>query len=330
MRRALPILLLVSLLGAPALAQERAQRNVRLCMTGASAALRQAFAVELRARGFAVSDGCADAAADGWVVRLDVPDPLGAVWIVATPPVEHERRARVDGPLDTLDEHALALTAASLLEEEVIPPPPATVVGSPGVGLASPDPAAVVVDGGATDPAATSDDASIASTSGHAVASTPPELVESSRAIGSVFFLELGGTLGLVTHEQGALGAVAGVGLHAAPWLRMRLPLLFQIWPDRFWELGTGLAIDLVISLSRSETWLELGGAFRVAARSTNQGSGWTDELSVGGSAHAGFFYAIDESWRLFARGEGIGLYGTASGEAGYGLYLTLGAAVIL
>lgn len=330
MKRALPILLLVSLVGAPALAQEQPQLNVRLCMTGASITLRQAFAVELRARGFAVSDGCAEAAADGWVVRLDVPDPLGAVWIVATPPVEHERRARVDGPLDTLDEHALALTAASLLEEEVIPPPPVPVVDSPAIGLASPDPAAVVSDAGATESAEASDHASIAATPGQVVASTPPELVESSRAIGSTFSFELGGTLGLVTHEQGAFGAVAGFGLHAAPWLRLRLPLLFQIWPDRFWEIGTGLAIDFVISLSRSETWLELGAAARATARGTYQRMDWSSEYFLGGGAHVGFFYAIDESWRLFVRGEGVGLYGTSSGEAGYGLYLTLGAAVIL
>ncbi|MDQ3033882.1 MAG: hypothetical protein M3Y87_15810, partial [Myxococcota bacterium] len=101
----------------------RAQGSVQLCVPQeVSAAMRDALAMELRARGHDVHVGCAPAsdAPARWAVSIESADPLADVWVRAVGSDGEERRARVGGPLDTLDERALALTAASLVEEEPV------------------------------------------------------------------------------------------------------------------------------------------------------------------------------------------------------------------
>lgn len=306
----------VALLLSPVLAH--AQAAVEVCMPEAPAELREALALELRARGHTVSVAehevgatieCGPSA--GWVLTLEVPDPLADVWVEARGPEGEVRRARVGGPLDTLDVRAVALTAASLLDEQDLTrPDPAELTDSvEAPANEPPPPAASTPPAGALEADATAG---------------PVELVESTRAIGASWMIELGVLGGLVTHEQWRFGIRAGLGVHLAPWLRWRA-LVSASFVAEVLEMNIGFGPDVVLALARGESWLELGLAMRFAPLFAEGNVIY----QLGPSANVALFYAVSDAWRLFLRAEGMPLFDVqGSSDPGYGLYLSAGAAV--
>lgn len=312
----------LSLLLCPVAAS--AQAAVLLCMPEASAEMREALTVELRARGHEVRAECPGENDSSWVLSLEVQDALADVWVHARGPAGEER-ARVGGPLDTLDARAFALTAASLIDEPVPPPPADTAAPMPSDGEEASATATPIVSPQAQLTAPAPPEPSTSTRTG--APEEPVELVESSRMLRLAVMIELGLLAGLISHEQWALGGRAGFGAHLAPWVRLRIPFTVSFTSGRTFDMTTGCGLDVVISLSRGESWLELGLAARFAARS----EGPRLVYAVGPGANVGFFYAFSESWRFFVRAEGMALFDLESSDApGYGLYLSLGTAVFL
>lgn len=100
-----------------------------------------------------------------------------------------------EGPLDTLDERALALTAASLLEEEVVVPQPQSAAE------ASP-PSALITTPSQPDSVEPEAQATPASEA----APAPVELVESDRTLSPLTMLEFGALGGLISDGLGTIG----------------------------------------------------------------------------------------------------------------------------
>ncbi len=146
--------------------------------------------------------------------------------------------------------------------------------------------------------------------------------------IGSIVALELGVAAGVVTTEQGTVGGVGGIGFSFAPWFRLRVPVHFQIWPDRVWEFGTGFAFDFSLSLVTMQTWLEFGFAGRAQARGFfSLGAA----VLAGADLHMAIFQALGDSTRFFVRAEGMALGNVSqASELDYGIYLSTGLAVVL
>jgi hypothetical protein len=297
----------------------RAQDAVQVCMPeAATREMRDAMAVEIRARGHDVIMDCAPSEPRPlWTFSFEVEDALADVWVRATSASGEERRARIGGPLDTLDERAVALTAASLLEEETVLPEPSNHTEPVLESIPS------------TPLVTTPSEPESSSSEAAPNAEEPIELVESDRALSIVAMLEFGVVAGFVSGENGTIGGRVGVGLHFSPWMRWRILGAFSVAPDRGSDLQLGMGFDFVISLVREESWLELGVAARYASQYGMETTGsmfW----GLGPGLNAAFFYALSDTWRVFVRGEGMALFGLNGGDPQYGFYLSSGFAVFL
>ncbi len=283
-------------------------QHVQVCLPEqATSEMSDALTVELRAHGCEVSFGCAlDDSSAAWHISFEAEDALADVWVRAISASGEERRARIGGPLDTLDARAMALTAASLLEEEPVlsepphepePPHEQSNLVQPALSDVSPEIEEV-------------------------------EIVESTRTLALVHMFELSALTGVIADQQGIVGGRFGYALHLAPWLRFRMPIMLSVAPDQGAHLLMGAGFDFVIGLQRGESWLELGLAVNYGTRPI--GDMMTVPQGIGPSVHVGLFYAISDSWRVFVRGEGTVLFDLDTGDPQYGFYLSSGFAVIL
>lgn len=309
MRAALLLLLVCLLLNCMAPLSASAQ-SIALCLEPTSSGLTETVRIELGARGYAVTEGCAEHEAR---VGVEVPDPLGAFYVWAEAPDGARRTARVEGPFDRADGRVLALAIVSLLEEPAVEPPSVT-------REAHVEPHAESVSDRLDAPA----DPAVPAPPAAVDTSEPLEAVESSRIIEPEIGVQLALT-GAFSDERGGLGGMVSMHAPLSPWLRFRGELAVDVAPDAFVDGGVAAGFEALISIERERSWLAFGLEGRMQMRVPTT-SAYPLHLAFGPGATASYLHAIAEDWSVFARIGGAPIFvAIGEGAPGYRLYAAIG-----